>query len=583
MKYTKNYKFKKPEPNDTRNINDINDSFDLVDTRLKETQDKNTDLQNTFKTLVETGLLEGGIEETLNQMETQYTPQLNEVKTQLQQTAMKSSVDFNSTKGRGLSIKRPMLTFVTDDAAIEDYTLFKDIFSAYGIGCSTAVPTNRVGTSGHCTKEQLLELQDMYGWEMVSHTTDHDNLPSLTDSKLDKTLKDSRQWLIDNGFKGYDHIMYPYGLFDDRVKRVTSKYYKLARTTKGGYNDIPIPSYELLTWFISQDKTVDDFKILIDTAISNKEWIIIFSHSWEIAQWGMGDVLKGILEYATTKQSEGHLDIVNFQEAYELIGNTIEQALYADYTNADMYKDHFVVSGNGIVSSNIAKTRLAPHNSIGNSVLPSELPEGYLTICNIQSSSAAGFPDNAGGLLFSYKFAPGKLNYPANYPYIYQEYVKIGTTDKYVRRANSWTSWTAWAPMNKYTISMSNVFTGNSIPSDFPASATTSSAITSATAALGGLPTTNGGVLTTSRPVSDYGYCHQEFKTYSTNDIYIRRALSLTTWSTWERLSVPSVATSTRNNGTFYKNLGCMVFDVTLGKPIWYNGINWVDSTGIVV
>lgn len=52
MKYTKNYNFKKPEPYDTRNINDINDSFDLVDAKLKETQDKNTNLDETFKQLI---------------------------------------------------------------------------------------------------------------------------------------------------------------------------------------------------------------------------------------------------------------------------------------------------------------------------------------------------------------------------------------------------------------------------------------------------------------------------------------------------------------------------------------------------
>lgn len=52
MKYTKNYNFKKPEPYDTRNINDINESFDLVDAKLKETQDKNVNLDETFKQLV---------------------------------------------------------------------------------------------------------------------------------------------------------------------------------------------------------------------------------------------------------------------------------------------------------------------------------------------------------------------------------------------------------------------------------------------------------------------------------------------------------------------------------------------------
>lgn len=51
MKHTHNFGFKKPEPTDTVNVNDFNDSFDLVDQKLKETQDKNTYLDETFKHL----------------------------------------------------------------------------------------------------------------------------------------------------------------------------------------------------------------------------------------------------------------------------------------------------------------------------------------------------------------------------------------------------------------------------------------------------------------------------------------------------------------------------------------------------
>ena len=52
MKYTTNYGFKKPEPLETRNVNDFNDSFDLVDAALKETQDKNVNLDATFQELI---------------------------------------------------------------------------------------------------------------------------------------------------------------------------------------------------------------------------------------------------------------------------------------------------------------------------------------------------------------------------------------------------------------------------------------------------------------------------------------------------------------------------------------------------
>lgn len=41
----------------------------------------------------------------------------------------------------------------------------------------------------------------------------------------------------------------------------------------------------------------------------------------------------------------------------------------------------------------------------------------------------------------------------------------------------------------------------------------------------------------------------------------------------------PSYATASRPTGT----TGGMVFDTDLGKPIWYNGTNWVDATGTTV
>ena len=39
-------------------------------------------------------------------------------------------------------------------------------------------------------------------------------------------------------------------------------------------------------------------------------------------------------------------------------------------------------------------------------------------------------------------------------------------------------------------------------------------------------------------------------------------------------------SSSTRPTGV---GVGYMMFDTTLGKPIWYDGIGWVDSTGAAV
>ena len=32
-----------------------------------------------------------------------------------------------------------------------------------------------------------------------------------------------------------------------------------------------------------------------------------------------------------------------------------------------------------------------------------------------------------------------------------------------------------------------------------------------------------------------------------------------------------------------FRNNGAIFFDETLGKPIWYNGTNWIDATGAIV
>lgn len=52
MKFTKWFNFKKPEPLDTVNINDLNYSFDMIDEKLKETEEENKNLSSTFKELI---------------------------------------------------------------------------------------------------------------------------------------------------------------------------------------------------------------------------------------------------------------------------------------------------------------------------------------------------------------------------------------------------------------------------------------------------------------------------------------------------------------------------------------------------
>lgn len=52
----------------------------------------------------------------------------------------------------------------------------------------------------------------------------------------------------------------------------------------------------------------------------------------------------------------------------------------------------------------------------------------------------------------------------------------------------------------------------------------------------------------------------------------------------WQLFSTPVyLSGSTSNRPSTNLNVGLSYFDTTLGKPIWYDGTNWVDATGTQV
>ena len=95
MNYTSNYGFKKPEPLETRNVNDFNDSFDMVDEKLKETQDKNINLEGTFNQLIINAGNSNAEIVAARGTEVSLPVRLNKVDSDLAEKA--SQVDLNTT------------------------------------------------------------------------------------------------------------------------------------------------------------------------------------------------------------------------------------------------------------------------------------------------------------------------------------------------------------------------------------------------------------------------------------------------------------------------------------------------------
>jgi peptidoglycan/xylan/chitin deacetylase (PgdA/CDA1 family) len=77
----------------------------------------------------------------------------------------------------------------------------------------------------------LADLNTLWGagWKIVSHTTTHSDLTSLSDAQLDRELRESQQWLISHGFGPTDVLIVPFHSWGPRERAAIQKYYKRAR------------------------------------------------------------------------------------------------------------------------------------------------------------------------------------------------------------------------------------------------------------------------------------------------------------------------------------------------------------------
>ena len=66
------------------------------------------------------------------------------------------------------------------------------------------------------------------------------------------------------------------------------------------------------------------------------------------------------------------------------------------------------------------------------------------------------------------------------------------------------------------------------------------------------------------------------------NDGIRIRSITTSSWSEWRYIN-QTQAVTTAYRPTNFVHDGMMIFDTTLGKPIWYNGGNWYDATGAQV
>ena len=167
------------------------------------------------------------------------------------------------------------------------------IFDNNGVKASVGVITSFVGTTNYMSLNDLLNLQSE-GYDIVSHTKTHSanifngavvDLSTVPDTSIDTEFRESQQWMIANGLKGYDTLIYPWGNYGSqtvRYKSIARKYYKYALNAFGNQNTTPVDNMYMNRYYLnaSQDFTTV-LKPLIDACVASKGWMVFYTHSQE--------------------------------------------------------------------------------------------------------------------------------------------------------------------------------------------------------------------------------------------------------------------------------------------------------------
>jgi peptidoglycan/xylan/chitin deacetylase (PgdA/CDA1 family) len=252
-------------------------------------------------------------------------------------------VPFILARQAGAAVQNPsasaMVSFTFDDGLTSATTQALPTLSKYGLTGTNYVITGCVGMSAvpntcrantdasYMTWAQIKQLQTA-GWEIGSHTVTHPYLASrdatdgqpnfLTPAQVVQELTQSKAALAAQGIVA-NAFSTPYGDYTSPTLAQIAKVY----TSHRGFADVnsniwPYNDYLLNDYQVQAGVTVAQVKARIDTAIANKEWLILTMHDIKVTPSSDPDDyeystanLDQIAAYVKTKQTAGLLKPVN--------------------------------------------------------------------------------------------------------------------------------------------------------------------------------------------------------------------------------------------------------------------------------
>ena len=330
-------------------------------------------------------------------------------------------------------------TFIVDDGNRGFDTEYKPIFEKYGVKCTHAIVPAWVGTRSEFYTLNELKMLQKEGYDIVGHSYSHDvmfkteNILNTSYNDIDEDFKKCHEYLLKNGFNGYDTIVYPYGYFETRekeIKNIARKYFDngVGNTNIIG-NDEPLDNMLINRKFIRSNDTFDSIKLLIDTAILEKKWFILSLHLDGVCS---PELLDEIIAYIISK----HIKILPFTQANELKGNLLNVGEYSS-------EKCFQVSRSGKVNASLGSEIITFSKSRKNNIdeKPYIYKDNSVTTFSVEPS--ADTVTGIGGTISVYRTGGDD--------FVYQLYTPYTKNDLYIRHWDNRSNpmgWREWSKTN---------------------------------------------------------------------------------------------------------------------------------------
>lgn len=179
------------------------------------------------------------------------------------------------------------LTF--DDGWTTQYTQAKPKMDQYTFAATAYPIVDQIGETTHTymTLQELKNLEAYSGWEignhaytLVNHNLTFSGIPAST---VEYEFAQMRRWNAANGFAGGEHFAWPLGNYDAPSQALAKQYFSSARGIYEKHQEtVPVADrYRLRIRNVQNSTTTGSLQTDIDSAFTNKEWLILMFHRLE--------------------------------------------------------------------------------------------------------------------------------------------------------------------------------------------------------------------------------------------------------------------------------------------------------------